>query len=108
VIWRKDTSCVIMTCSRCIHKESGWRVGFRLKIYLVVTMVTLIVIVVALSLGLLWNQPEKPEPIGIQFGDEVCVVGIGMVQGMPYPDTMIICGELKPKPVKKIEGETGL
>jgi len=75
--------------------------------FLFVTLVTLIGIVVALSLNLLWNPPEE-ESVGIQFGDEICISGIGMVRGMPYPDTMILCGELKPEPVKKVEGETDL
>ena len=54
-----------------------------------------------------YNRQES-KPVGIQLGDEVCISGIGMVRGMPYPDTMIICGELKLTPDAKVKDETGL
>ena len=79
-----------------------------MKWFLVSEIVLIIVIAIAICWGLWAYIQEEPEPIGIQFGDEVCITGIGMVRGMPYPDTMIICGELKPEPINRVEDETGL
>lgn len=32
-----------------------------------------------------------------KYGDEVCLMGYGMTQGMPFPAPMVLCGELAPR-----------
>ncbi len=50
--------------------------------------------ILAISGYMLMTSPELPTPV--QLGDEVCIEGYGITQGMYAPQPFVVCGELTP------------